>query len=163
MGCEKIKELILEYPNGDLNQTEKMRVEAHLKECADCTLFLNGSHYVWNLMDGWEDVEVGENYVTKFWDRVSHEKTKKDWIMEFVTNWKLGWTYAVALAVIVIVSVVLFNFFESGRTNIVFTEMDQADEKLLIDFDKAISREDWQSLDVYGPWDEPIEENNKGG
>lgn len=163
MGCEKIKELILEYPYGDLTQTEKMQLETHLRECADCTLFLNESRYVWNLMDEWDGVEVGGNYVTKFWDRVSHEDTKKDWIMDFFRSWKLGWTYAAALAVIVIVSVILFNFFESSRTNIVFTERDKTDERLLIDFDKAISREDGQSLDVYGPWDELIEENNKGG
>jgi predicted anti-sigma-YlaC factor YlaD len=163
MGCEKIKELILEYPNGDLTQIERMQVETHLRECADCSLFLNGSHHVWNLMDMWDGVEVGETFVAKFWDRVSHEDTRKGGIIEFFRNWKLGWTYAGALVVIVIVSVILLNFFESGRTKVVFTEMDKADEKLLIDFDEAISREDEQSLDVYGPWDEPIEENNKGG
>lgn len=163
MGCKEIKELILEYPNGDLTQNEKMQVEAHLRECPDCSLFLDESRHVWNLMDMWDGVDVGGNFITKFWDRVSHEDTSKGGIMGFFRKWKPGWTYAAALAVIVIVSVILFNFFESGRTNIVFTERDRADEKLLIDFDKSISKEGGQSLDVYGPWDEPIEENNKGG
>src|SRR5882724_10767073 len=99
-------------------------------------------------MDMWDDVDVRGNFVAKFWDRVSHEDTKRGGIMEFFKNWKLGWTYAAALAVIVIVSVIWLSFFEFGRTNVVFTEMDKADEKLLIDFDKAISREDGQSLDV---------------
>ena len=163
MECEKIKELILEYPNWDLTRTEKMQVEVHLRECEDCALFFNESHQIWNLMDEWGGVDVGENFVTKFWDRVSHEDSRKSGIMYFFRNWKLGWTYAAALAVIVIVSVILFNFFGSSRTSIVFTERDKTDERLLIDFDKAISREDGQSLDVYGPWDELIEENNKGG
>ncbi|MER3446799.1 MAG: hypothetical protein C4291_08125 [Candidatus Dadabacteria bacterium] len=163
MGCEKIRELILEYPNGDLTQIENMEVEVHLRECADCRSFLDESHRVWNLMDMWDGVDVNEGFITKFWDRVSHEDKRKGGIMEFFRNWKPAWAYATALAVIVIVSVILFNFFESGRTNIVFTERDRADERLLIDFDKSISKEGGQSLDVYGPWDEPIEENNKGG
>ncbi len=163
MGCEKIKELILEYPGGDLTQIEKMQVEAHLRECADCALFLKESHDVWNLMDMWDGIEVRENFVARFWDRVSHEDTGKVGIIEFFKNWKLGWAYGTALAVIVVAVVMWFGFFEPSRTKVVFTERDKADEKLLVDFDKAISREDGQSLDVYGPWDEPIEENDKGG
>ena len=163
MKCGRIKELILEYPNGDLTQTEKMEVEVHLRECEDCALFFNESHQIWNLMDEWGGVDVGGNFVTKFWDRVSHEDSRKSGIMDFFRNWKLGWTYAAALAAIVILGVILLNFFEFGRTNIVFTERDKADEKLLIDFDKAISKEEGQSLDLYGPWDEPIDENDKGG
>jgi hypothetical protein len=62
-----------------------------------------------------------------------------------------------------IISVISFNIFEFKRTKVVFTENDKADEELLIQVDSAISRETAKSLEIYGPWDEIPEEDNKGG
>jgi hypothetical protein len=163
MECKEIKDLILEYPDGDLSQSERLQVEMHLKECGECSLFLDESHQVWNLMDKWDGIEAKGDFISKFWNRVSEEGTRKRGVMDFFKNWKLGWIYVAATVVILIMSFVLVNFFQFDRTGVSLSEMDKADERLLIEFDKAISREGGQSLDVYGPWNEPIEENNKEG
>ena len=58
-----------------------------------------------------------------------------------------------------VVSVITLNVFQSDRANVVFTESDEADEELLIELDKAISRETATALDIYGPW-EQFDKNN---
>ena len=163
MRCKELKELILEYTVGDLDQSEKIRVESHLRECQECSLFFRESNQAWNLMDEWDVVEPKQNIATEFWKRVSEEDVKGEGIFDFFKNLELNWSLGLALAVILIISVISFNIFESQRTKVVFTEIDKADEELLIQVDRAVSRETAKSLDIYGLWDEIPEENNKGG
>src|ERR1700752_555338 len=118
MECKEIKELILEYPDGDLSQSERLRVEMHLKECEVCTLLLDESHQVWNLMDKWDGIEVKGDFISKFWNRVSEEGTRKRGVMDFFKNWKLGWVYVAATVVILIMSFILVNYFQYDRTGV---------------------------------------------
>lgn len=163
MSCNELKESILEYKVGNLDQSEKIRVESHLRECKECNLFLMQSNQVWDLLDEWDIVEPKQNIATEFWKRVSEEDVKGKGIFDYLKNLKLNWSFGAALAVILIVSVLTFNVFEFRRTEVVFTEIDEADEELLIQVDRAISRETAKSLEIYGAWDEIPEENNKGG
>jgi len=164
MRCEEIKGLILEYTGGDLDQSEKERVESHLVECEDCNVFFKQSNEVWNLLDKWNAIEPKEDIVARFWDRVSEEDRRRKGIFDFFENLKPDWVLGAALAVILIIGVITFDIFEPNRAHVVFTEEDKADEELLIKIDKAISRETAGSLNIYGPWDEEIiKGNNKGG
>ncbi len=163
MNCKELKELILEYAAGNLDQSEKLRVESHLKECKECYLFFRQSNQVWDLLDEWDVIEPKEDIVTNFWERVSGEEIREKGIFDFFKNLKLNWSFGVALAVIMIISVISFNIFEFKRTEVVFTEKDKADEELLIELDRAVSRETARGLDIYGPWEDEIEENDKGG
>ncbi|MBI2487225.1 MAG: zf-HC2 domain-containing protein [Deltaproteobacteria bacterium] len=163
MNCKELKELILEYTAGNLDQSEKLRVESHLKECKECYLFFGQSNQVWDLLDEWDIIEPKEDIVTNFWERVSEEEIRGKGIFDFFKNLKLNWSFGVALAVIMIISVISFNIFEFKRTKVVFTENDKADEELLIELDRAVSRKTARGLDIYGPWEDEIEENDKGG
>lgn len=166
MNCKELEELILEYTAGNLDQNEKLRVESHLRECKKCYLFFGQSNQVWNLLDEWDVIEPRKDIVTNFWERVSEEDVRGKGIFDFFKNLKLNWSFGVALAVIaviMIISVISFNIFEFKRTKVVFTENDKADEELLIQVDSAISKETAKSLEIYGPWDEIPEEDNKGG
>lgn len=162
MKCENIKELILVYPDGELERSEKLRVDAHLRECGDCDLFFKRAVGVWNLLDKWDGVEPEGDFVAHFWNRVSEDAEKGKGVFDFLKDWRLGWAAAVTAAVILIVSAVSFNVFEPDRASVVFTEADKADERLLIKLDRVTTRETVKSLEVYGLWDENIE-RSKGG
>jgi hypothetical protein len=164
MRCEKIKELILEHRIRDLDQSEKLKLDTHLGECKECDSLFRHSNEVWNLLDKWESIEPREGFLTEFWNRVLEEDTKKkESTFDFFRNWKLIWAPVAALTIIVIVSVISLDIFQPKLAEVVFTAEDEEDEKLLIELDRAISRETAESLDIYGPWNEEIEENNKGG
>lgn len=170
MECEKIRELILDYSEVDLNQSDKLGVEKHLKECKECNIYFEQFHKVWNLLDNWHTVENKNDFIPRFWDRVTTEDKKKGNVFDFFRNLRVN-LVAGGVGVIMLISVVfLFNIFVSHHDNIVFTEEDRSDEELLIEFDRSITKETAESLEIYGPWDvrepqsndEEIEEN-KGG
>jgi predicted anti-sigma-YlaC factor YlaD len=164
MRCEEIKGLILEYEDGDLDEGERERIESHLVECEDCSVFFKRSNEVWRLLDRWEAIEPRGDIVARFWDRVSEEDRKGRGIFDLLKNPKPGWTLGAALAVILIIGVVTFDIIQPNRAQVVFTEEDRADEELLIRVDNAVSRETANSLSIYGPWDEEdTKGNNKGG
>jgi hypothetical protein len=163
MSCESIKELILEYPDGDLTQGEKIQVETHLRECKGCNLFYRQSSELWDLLGRWGGVEPEKDFVATFWDRVSEEDIKKGkGVLDFLKDWKLGWAVAVAVAVILVVSVISFNVFQPDIAKVVITERDIEDEELLIRLERVTSRDTAKSLEVYGPWGGKIE-GSKGG
>jgi predicted anti-sigma-YlaC factor YlaD len=163
MSCNELKELILEYTVGNLDQDDKLRVESHLGECKDCNRFFRQSNEVWDLLDEWDVIEPKRDLVTNFWRSVSEEDSKGIRISDFFKSFRLGWSRAIALAVILIISVISFNIFEPEQTRVVFTESDKADEELLIELDRAVSRETARGLSIYGPWEDEIEKNDKGG
>jgi hypothetical protein len=170
MGCEKIRELILEYSEGNLNQSDKLEVESHLRECKGCNLYFGQSDKVWNLLDKWDTLDTKDDFIPRFWDRVSEEDTKGGGVFDFFRNLRVDLVAGVVGVIMLILTVFLVNIFVSHNENIVFTEEDRADEELLIEFDKAITKETPDSLEVYGLWDvrepqsndENSEENNGG-
>ncbi len=163
MSCDELKELILEHTVGRLDQSEKTRVESHLNECKECSRFFMQSNQVWELLDQWDVVEPKKNIATEFWKRISEEGVKRKGLFDYLKNFNYNWSYGLAIALILIITVVSFNLLEFQRTKVVFTEIDKADEELLIQVDRAISRETAKSLEIYGTWDEIPEEINKGG
>ena len=162
MRCEEIKDLVFEYPDGDLTQDERFRVETHLKECRECSLFLKQANGVWNLLDRWDGIEPQGDFVAAFWDKVAEEDLKKrGGILDFFRNLNLGWQVVVAVATILIVSFIALNVFQSDVAKVIVTETDRRDEELLMKLDKDISRGIPRSLRIYGPWktkDEGIKE-----
>ena len=162
MECEKIRELILDYSDGDLNQSDKLGVEKHLKECKECNIYFEQSHKVWNLLDNWHTVEIKNDFIPRFWDRVTTEDRKKGNAFDFFRNLRPNLISGGVGVIILILVVFLVNILVSHHDNIVFTEGDRSDEELLIEFDRSITKETAEPLEIYGPWSDEIEEN-KGG
>ena len=162
MECEKIRELILDYSEGDLNQSDKLGVERHLKECKECNIYFEQSHKVWNLLDNWHTVGIKNDFIPRFWDRVITEDRKKGNVFDFFRNLRVNLISGGVGVIILILVVFLVNILVSHHENIVFTEEDRSDEELLIEFDRSITKETAESLEIYGPWSDEIEEN-KGG
>ena len=68
----------------------------------------------------------------------------------------------VAVATILIVSVISLNIFRTDVAKVVVTETDRQDEELLMKLDKDISRGIPKSLRIYGPWDTKAEGMKEG-
>ncbi len=170
MGCEKIRELFHEYSEGNLNKSDKLKVEGHLRECKGCNLYFEQSHEVWNLLDKWDTLDTKDDFIRRFWDRVSAGDAKKGGVFDFFRNLRVNLVAGVVGVLILILCGFLVNIFVSHNEKFVFTENDRADEELLIEFDNAITKETPESLEVYGLWDvrelqsydQNVEENEGG-
>src|SRR5574341_1116238 len=115
MRCEKFRELVFDYSEGDLNQGEKLEVERHLIECSDCNLYFEKSHKMWNLLGKFDTIEVKDDFVARFWDRASKEDRKKAGVFDFFGNLRVNLVTGLAGVLILILGILLVNTFVSRQ------------------------------------------------
>lgn len=163
MDCSDFKELIVSYSSDDLSGDDKALVEAHLKECGECSLYLSQSNELWNLLDDWKGIETGGDYVTDFWQRVSSEEAGSGGFLAIFKKLRFNWALAGAFASILIVGIFTFAIFAPDAGKSIFTAADERDELILLELDRATSRETADVLAIYGPWDSGIDTVNING
>lgn len=163
MDCSDFKELIVSYSSGDLTGKDKTLVEAHLKECAECSLYLSRSNELWNLLDEWKEIEPGTEYIADFWQRASRGEGAQGGFIGIFKNFRLNWAIAGAFASILIVAIFTFALFAPDSDNKIFTSSDEHDELILLELDRATSSETAEVLAIYGPWDSGIDTVNING
>ncbi len=163
MDCSDFKELIVSYSSDDLSGGDKALVETHLKECGECGLYLSQSNELWNLLDEWKKIEPGDEYVADFWQRVSKEEADHRGFLGVFKKFRFNWAIAGAFASILIVGIFTFAIFGPGSGNGIFTASDERDELILLELDRATSRETADVLAIYGPWDNGIDTVNING
>ncbi len=166
MDCRDIQELVVQYSSGDLPGSDKEFVETHLRDCEECRAYLSRSYKLWDLLDEWQGVEPGREYVADFWHRVSGEEDHGKGFFGRLKEFRPNWALAGAVASVLIVGIFTFAVFgpESGYEG--FSERDEQDELILLELDMATSRETAEALAIYGPWDNGINViniNGKGG
>ena len=74
LDCEKIKDLLLDYDEGFLEEDNCQEIAAHLESCKDC------ADYYRELKDSWQtlakvelpEIEPTPNYQERFWRRQYH-------------------------------------------------------------------------------------------
>ncbi|MGQ0792676.1 MAG: hypothetical protein ACT4NX_01140 [Deltaproteobacteria bacterium] len=167
--CDEIQDLILDYPEDKLSHSQRLAVKSHVEGgCPRCGALLAESNQMWDLLGGIPEIEPRADFAGRFWDRLAEEEEEQKargrfQIFDIFKMWKLNFARLGAVAVIFIAAAVSLNVFESERAVVVYTAEDRADEKLLGDMDRAVSRQTADILDIYGPWSIDIEQNNKGG
>lgn len=163
MDCRNIKELIVRYSSGDLPGSDRELVEVHVEECEECRAYLSRSYKLWDLLGEWQAIETGTGYVSDFWDRVSREKDGRRGFFGRLREFRPNWTLAGALATVLIVGIFTFAVFgpESGYRG--FSDRDEQDELILLELDRATSRDTAEVLAIYGPWENDIDVVNING
>lgn len=170
----KIKELILEYPDGDISVSEKRLVESVLEKSPEYRGFYYASKKLWRVMDEWEGIEPRGDFVSVFWERLSREEDRRlAKRLDFLASFKLRLGSAAFLAILLVVSIISFRIFnttESGKVvkaqsesvEKVISDKDELGNQLLLEVDTTISREPSEPLEIYGPWEE-LGEPQPGG
>ncbi len=162
MERNKIRELILEYPDGDITELERQLVEKHLRSSPESREFFDRSQRLWALMDEWEEIEASSDYVSRFWQRVAIEEGKAySRLVHLLSSFKFPLGAAAMLTVVLLVTVISLDHFEGkiSKNNITpptetLSEVDLTENKLLEEVDTTISTEPTQVLEIYGPWGE---------
>jgi hypothetical protein len=158
MECKDYKDLIIGYSSGDLPASDRESVEAHVRECETCRLYLAQSDRVWSLLDDWRGIEPRSDFVSGFWERVSEEERKSS--RGFFSPFKkprLNWALTGALASVLILGILTFVLFKPDSGFRIYAEKDARDEQILLELDSATSRETAEALSIYGPWENRVE------
>lgn len=158
MDCRDIKELVIQYSLGDLPEGDEVLVETHLDACEECTAYLAQSQMAWKMLDEWEGIEPGGEFVSEFWRRVAQDEMERKNFFGLFNIPRPGLALAGALATVLIVGVFTFALFEPDQDSMRFTERDEQDDQILRELDMATTSETPpESLAIYGPWDNGVE------
>jgi hypothetical protein len=170
----KIKELILEYPDGDISASEKRLVESVLENSPEYKSFYYASKMLWSVMDEWKGIEPRGDFVSAFWERLSQDEERRlSSRLGFLAGFKLRLGSAALISILVVTSIIGLRMFgateggegmkvESGSVEKIISDKDKFDDQLLLEVDTTISKEPSEPLEVYGPWEE-LGEPQSGG
>ena len=160
MGRDKIKGLILEYPDGDLTEPELALVESSLKGSSRYAEIHEKSQKLWSLLESSEELTPTGNYITKFWNSASMEEEKGSrsiWgFLNIFADFPRKWASVAALSVVVVISAFTLNIFDANSPNdvILAEEELQKQTELIIDIERTMLDEPTNALEIYGPWEE---------
>jgi len=158
MDCRDIKELVIQYSAGDLPAGDEVQVETHLAGCEECSAYLAQSRMAWKMLDEWEGIEPGGEFVSEFWRRVAQDEMERKNFFGLFNIPRPGIALAGALATVLIVGVFTFVLFEPDQESMRFTERDEQDDQILRELDMATTSETPpEALAIYGPWDNGVE------
>lgn len=164
MECRSIKELIVRYSSGDIEESERTVVDEHIKDCNACAKYYVSSEKLWDTLDAWDEIEPEDGFVTKFWSKVSDEEEKaKAGLFGWLRGFKPKLAVSGALATVFIVGIFTFALLGPGTLDQVFQSGDEKDEIILSELDRATSSETSELLAIYGPWDNSLGPNGNGG
>lgn len=149
--------LIERYLAGDLSYEEEKTLFDLLEKNPELKKYLEFSEAVWRELDDLDKLEPSQDYVQRFWNRVSKEKEKSSIFSVFGFGaLKHRWAFATSFATVLITglflaNVYLFNNSINDTQEFVFNK---EDELLLRNLDRAISKQTAASLEVFGPWED---------
>jgi len=98
MTCEKIREELVAYQDGELAEQDQKYVAAHLSTCSVCTQEAAALARVEKMFGSLERVTPSPNFAANFWQRLEHERQPQpenrfaQWwreLRESMTNWHL--------------------------------------------------------------------------
>ena len=164
MECRSIKELIVRYSSGDIEETEKVLVDEHIRDCSGCEQYFMGSEKLWDMLDAWDEIEPEREFIAEFWNKVSVQEDKaKAGFFGWLKGFKPKLAISGALATVFIVGISTFVLLGPGTLDKVFRSSDEKDEMILIELDRATNTETSELLAIYGPWDNSFDVNGSGG
>jgi len=164
MECRSIKELIVRYSSGDIEETEKVLVDEHIRGCSRCEQYFLHSEKLWDALDAWKEIEPGREFVAKFWNKVSAQEDKaRTGFFGWLKGFRPKLAVSGALATVFIVGMFTFALLGPGKLDGVFRSTDEKDEIILIELDRATNTETSELLAIYGPWDNSFDVNGNGG
>ena len=117
MKCKELESHAIAYLDGKLPPSERSVVEQHLALCAACRERVQGVSSVMGLLDEWPDVRPSPFFQTRLAARLQEEPVAAGWWqslwLDRPSRPAAGPVFAVALAVVMIVGVVLLQYSPS--------------------------------------------------
>ena len=161
MKCDDIKAIYDGYKTELLGSEEFSAVSDHLSGCKDCNNYYMENNKLTQLMDSWEVIEPQSNYVSKFWIKVDEKELNSNkGVMGFFKGIKTAFLVP-SLAVALFCSLIIVNMYRTSIAPPTYEE-DAKDNRLLLEINDIISVEGYESLKIYGLWNDLDEEPKEG-
>ena len=158
MDCQQTKERIPEWMDQALTPEEAAVVGQHLARCSECRAEFKAYSKAWNALRIWPDADPDPGYVSRFWDRVSSQRTWYQRLVDVVSPlWvdkRFSPVMAMAFLILLVMSVTLYNISSAAKTESVISAL-TADEiefveniELAENFDVIENIDLFEDLDV---------------
>ena len=134
MKCEDLKNLIPDFLEGALDPNQEEGFRQHLGICEECQAQLADYEHDWELLGEWQEAEPDAGYVSRFWTRISQQKSWNQRLREAVQNALVPQKPARAYAAVVgilIVGVVAFHTTRTYQTRYMLSRMSPEDMEIV--------------------------------
>ena len=115
MKCTELETNAIAYLDGKLSARQRETMDRHLAGCSACRERVQGFLQVMGLLDEWEAIQPSPFFSTRLAARREEEAAARGWRETLWRRW-LPWpvpgsVFAVAMAIVVTLAVVLVRFF----------------------------------------------------
>ncbi|MGI9535136.1 MAG: hypothetical protein ACR2NW_09305, partial [Thermodesulfobacteriota bacterium] len=146
---EDIKEKINIYISGELSDIESAEVNKLIESSQEINTYYQEIKKTWGMLDNFETIEPGSDYVSKFWNKAEIETKRNKFSFFDLFNLNKKWAFAGSFGVFIIVcSFVINSYVGNNGNDIYFNNLD--DESLLTNLDESINARTPDSLNIYG-------------
>ncbi|MCX5827851.1 MAG: anti-sigma factor [Deltaproteobacteria bacterium] len=89
MNCRTILKMFAAYQDGELDSSERSRVESHLESCLSCSKYYAETEGVWQALDGMQEIEPSPGFYRSIFKKIhapprkNHFQKYLSWIMDF--------------------------------------------------------------------------------
>jgi len=110
--CKRINRKLSRYLDNEVSARERMTIETHIKECADCATEKEELQQLTAIFRQIPDIIPAENSEALFWEKVYQARKNgfKERIWPFITQWDFIPVYYPATALLVLGLVVGVGF-----------------------------------------------------
>ena len=113
MECQAVKKLIPEYSESSLSNSQREAVKQHLLTCSTCQKELRLYEKSWEILTQWKNLEPAPGYISRFWTKLSLEKSWKEKIFvgaqEFLLKRDFAPVRILTLCTLIVFGVFYFN------------------------------------------------------
>lgn len=140
MTCSQVKEKILDYIEGKLQNAERNAIQAHLDICTQCKDEIKHSSALNEILHSSEEIEPSPGYKEKFWANVEKKRYFLNWNPSKVMY------YGIAASILILLSIILMKYGYFTPSNdktksapaITYSEQDKQDDQLIMEMNDLI-------------------------
>ncbi|MEA1965629.1 MAG: zf-HC2 domain-containing protein [Candidatus Aerophobetes bacterium] len=111
MKCRKVKQKLVAYLDGELQERQKLLIEEHLSKCAQCKREADLLNKTFYLLKNQEHLKPSEDFEANLWKRV-HSAEKRELLPQNIFGRLAHLSLPAAVAAALIIGVIVGNFME---------------------------------------------------
>ena len=149
MKCHKIRRLIPDFLEVQLNSKIHREISEHLQSCKDCAKEKILYEQSWQLIGQWQDIKPEPGFKTRFWSRVINQTETKTapHINIFRLPRPVSLALVTAATIVIIITIALPNYLRLRGPEILVSKMNEEEIILVENIDLVENLEVIQAID----------------
>ena len=138
MTCNQVKEKIIDYLEGKLQDADNNAIQIHLNTCAQCKDEIKHFAALNDLLHSTKEIEPLPDYKKIFWAKVE----KKNHFLSWTSNRVIS--YGLAASILIMLSIILMKYayqtppLISPNVKPTYSEQDKKDDQLILEMNNLI-------------------------